>query len=209
LSDRVAVATAGVGIALMILTLMWRVNPVEGSVMPNFLTGNLFGMALLMGLLVTCMPVGIVALFSGILLGRLAVLSRVRGADGGERTRHRPARHRVLLPGTADLRHQGALQGTDLVERSAFEKVGGESARSLYTGRLSVRNPLMTADSDRLAARASLPTAVPLFALDRASTLGNGTEHWGPAGRVLSQLDGGAGWVVAVPRPTTTAGRSG
>jgi hypothetical protein len=42
------VATAGVGIALMILTLMWRVNPVEGSVMPNFLTGNLFGMALLM-----------------------------------------------------------------------------------------------------------------------------------------------------------------
>ena len=56
-------ATAGVGIALMILTLMWRVNPVEGSVMPNFLTGNLFGMALLMVLLVTCMPVGIVALF--------------------------------------------------------------------------------------------------------------------------------------------------
>jgi hypothetical protein len=83
LSDRVAVATAGVGIALMILTLVWRVNPVEGSVMPNFLTGNLFGMALLMGLLVTCMPVGIVALFSGILLGRLAGLSESEGLTVG------------------------------------------------------------------------------------------------------------------------------
>jgi hypothetical protein len=77
------VATAGVGIALMILTLMWRVNPVEGSVMPNFLTGNLFGMALLMVLLVTCMPVGIVALFSGILLGRLAGLSESGGLTVG------------------------------------------------------------------------------------------------------------------------------
>lgn len=76
-------ATAGVGIALMILTLMWRVNPVEGSVMPNFLTGNLFGVALLMGLLVTCMPVGIVALFSGILLGRLAGLSESEGLTVG------------------------------------------------------------------------------------------------------------------------------
>ena len=76
-------ATAGVGIALMILTLMWRVNPVEGSVMPNFLTGNLFGMALLMVLLVTCMPVGIVALFSGILLGRLAGLSEAEGLTVG------------------------------------------------------------------------------------------------------------------------------
>jgi len=77
------VATAGVGIALMILTLMWRVNPVEGSVMPNFLTGNLFGMALLMVLLVTCMPVGIVALFSGILFGRLAGLSESEGLTVG------------------------------------------------------------------------------------------------------------------------------
>jgi hypothetical protein len=75
LSDRVAVATAGVAIVLMILTLVWRVNPVEGSVVPDFLTENPFGLALLVVLLVTCMPVAIVAVFSGILLGRLAGLS--------------------------------------------------------------------------------------------------------------------------------------
>jgi hypothetical protein len=77
------VATAGVGIGLMILALVWRVNPVEGSVMPDFLTGNPFGVALLMVLLVTCMPVGIVAVFSGILLGRLAGLSESEGLTVG------------------------------------------------------------------------------------------------------------------------------
>jgi hypothetical protein len=52
----------------------------------------------------------------------------------------------------------------------------------------------MTADSDRLAARASLPTAVPLSALDRASTLGNGTEHWqGPPGESYHSLTGEPG----------------
>ena len=83
LSDRVAVATAGVGIALMILTLVWRVNPVEGSVVPDFLTGNPFGEALLIVLLVTCMPVGIVAVFSGIVLGRLVGLSESEGLTLG------------------------------------------------------------------------------------------------------------------------------
>ena len=76
--------------ALMILALVWRVNPVEGSVVPDFLTGNPFGAALLMVLLVTCMPVGIVAVFSGVLLGRLAGLSEAEGLTV-ERTRHRHA----------------------------------------------------------------------------------------------------------------------
>jgi hypothetical protein len=43
--------------ALMILTAVWRVNPVEGSVMPDFLTVNPFGEAVLYVLVVTCMPV--------------------------------------------------------------------------------------------------------------------------------------------------------
>jgi len=55
--DRIAVVTAGIGIVLMILTVVWRVNPVEGSVMPDFLTSNPFGQTLLYLLLVTCMPV--------------------------------------------------------------------------------------------------------------------------------------------------------
>jgi hypothetical protein len=83
LSDRLAVAAAGVGIVLMILALVWRINPVEGSVVPDFLTRNPFGRALLMVLLVTCMPVGIVAVFSGILLGRLVGLSESEGFTVG------------------------------------------------------------------------------------------------------------------------------
>src|SRR5262245_38953051 len=45
-TDWIALVTAGVGILLMVLTWMWRVNPVEGSVMPDFLTNNPFGLAL-------------------------------------------------------------------------------------------------------------------------------------------------------------------
>jgi hypothetical protein len=41
----------------MVLTWVWRVNPVEGSVMPDFLTSNPFGLALTFVLLGTCMPV--------------------------------------------------------------------------------------------------------------------------------------------------------
>ena len=63
----------------MTLALVWRVNPVEGSVVPDFLTRNPFGEALLMVLLVTCLPVGVVAVFSGILLGRLVGLSESEG----------------------------------------------------------------------------------------------------------------------------------
>ena len=68
-TDWVALVTAGVGILLMILTVVWRVNPVEGSVTPDFLTSNPFGMVLTFVLLVTCMPVLIVAVFSALALG--------------------------------------------------------------------------------------------------------------------------------------------
>ena len=67
--DGIALVTAGVGILLMVLTVMWRVNPVEGSVMPDFLTNNPFGLALTFVLLGTCLPVLIVAVYSGVALG--------------------------------------------------------------------------------------------------------------------------------------------
>ena len=67
-TNRIALVTSGIGIALMILTAVWRVNPVEGSVMPDFLTGNPFGEALLLVLIVTCMPVWIPTVFSVVVL---------------------------------------------------------------------------------------------------------------------------------------------
>ena len=67
-TDRIALVTSGIGITLMILTAVWRVNPVEGSVMPDFLTSNPFGEALLYVLIVTCMPVWIPTVFSVVLL---------------------------------------------------------------------------------------------------------------------------------------------
>ena len=66
--DRFALVTSGIGMGLMILTVMWRVNPVEGSVVPDFLTGNPFGEALLFVLLVTCMPVWIPTVFIVVVL---------------------------------------------------------------------------------------------------------------------------------------------
>jgi hypothetical protein len=68
-TDRIAVVTAGVGILLMVLTWVWRVNPVEGSVMPDFLTSNPFGLALTFVLLGTCMPVLIVTVVLGSVVG--------------------------------------------------------------------------------------------------------------------------------------------
>jgi hypothetical protein len=47
---------------------VWRVNPVEGSVVPDFLTGNPFGEAMLLVLLVTCMPVWVPTVFSVVVL---------------------------------------------------------------------------------------------------------------------------------------------
>jgi len=67
-TDRIALVTSGIGIALMTLTAVWRVNPVEGSVMPDFLTGNPFGEALLLVLIVTCMPVWIPTVFCVVIL---------------------------------------------------------------------------------------------------------------------------------------------
>ena len=67
-TDRIALGTSGIGIALMILTAVWRVNPVEGSVMPDFLTGNPFGEAVLLVLLVTCMPVWVPTVFAVVVL---------------------------------------------------------------------------------------------------------------------------------------------
>ena len=70
-TDRIALVTSGIGITLMILTAVWRVNPVEGSVVPDFLTGNPFGEALLLVLIVTCMPVWIPTVFTVVILGAL------------------------------------------------------------------------------------------------------------------------------------------
>jgi hypothetical protein len=71
-NDRIALASAAIGMALMILTAIWRVNPVEGSVMPDFLTGNPFGEALLYVLIVTCMPVWVPTVFLGVVLSSVA-----------------------------------------------------------------------------------------------------------------------------------------
>ena len=53
----------------MVLAWVWRVNPVEGSVMPDFLTSNPFGLALTFVLLGTCMPVLIVAVVFSSVVG--------------------------------------------------------------------------------------------------------------------------------------------
>ena len=55
--DSTAIVFAMVGIVLMALTLAWRVNPAEGSVIPQFLRDNVAGQAVHLLLLVTCMPV--------------------------------------------------------------------------------------------------------------------------------------------------------
>ena len=59
LADRIALLTALVGVILMVLTIVWHINPAEGSVVPDFLTGNPFGKAVFWILYVTCMPVWI------------------------------------------------------------------------------------------------------------------------------------------------------
>lgn len=63
--DRIALAFAGTGIVLMVFTIIWRVNPVEGSVVPRFLTGSPVGEAVLWILFVTCMPVWIATVILG------------------------------------------------------------------------------------------------------------------------------------------------
>ena len=60
-TDRIAIVTALVGAGLMILTIIWRINPAEGSVVPDFLTGNPVGVAVICVLVVTCMPAWILS----------------------------------------------------------------------------------------------------------------------------------------------------
>jgi hypothetical protein len=58
----------------MVLTLVWRVNPVEGSVMPRFLTGNPMGQTLMLVLIVTCMPMWMIAVYSVVGLSALGAV---------------------------------------------------------------------------------------------------------------------------------------
>ena len=68
LTDRIAIVTSLVGVGLMILTIIWRINPAEGSVVPRFLTGNPVGVAVICVLLVTCMPAWILAVLLTMLI---------------------------------------------------------------------------------------------------------------------------------------------
>jgi hypothetical protein len=56
-SDKIAIVTTLVGVGLMMLTIVWRINPVEGAVIPQFLTGNPVGVAVIFILLATCLLV--------------------------------------------------------------------------------------------------------------------------------------------------------
>jgi hypothetical protein len=67
-TDRIAIGTALVGIGLMILTILWRINPAEGSVVPQFLTSNPVGMGVMWILLITCMPAWIAAVSLSMLI---------------------------------------------------------------------------------------------------------------------------------------------
>ena len=62
--DRVAVISAIVGIVLMSLTIVWKVNLVEGSVVSPFLLNTAYGRVLHLILLITCMPVWIAVVIS-------------------------------------------------------------------------------------------------------------------------------------------------
>ncbi len=55
-TDKVAIVSALIGIILMILTIVWHANPVEGSVMPSYLTGNILGQAVICILIATSFP---------------------------------------------------------------------------------------------------------------------------------------------------------
>ncbi len=68
--DRTALTFAAAGVGCMVLTLAWRINPVEGSVVPRFLTDNPFGLVLFCLLFATCMPVWVACLiFGGLIFG--------------------------------------------------------------------------------------------------------------------------------------------
>ena len=56
-TDWTAIGLAVAGMVLMAFTIVWRINPVEGSVIPDFLKNNVTGEAVLWILLISCMPV--------------------------------------------------------------------------------------------------------------------------------------------------------
>ena len=84
-TNRLGLSFAAAGVVLMALTISWHVNPAEGSVVPRFLTANLAGTAALWVLLVTCMPVWVVAVWLSSLIpvsDRLQYLPRMRSHAG-------------------------------------------------------------------------------------------------------------------------------
>lgn len=66
--DRIALGFAAAGVVLMVFTLAWRINPVEGSVVPDFLFNNPLGVAVFWVLFVTCMPVYIACMTLTVML---------------------------------------------------------------------------------------------------------------------------------------------
>jgi len=54
--DKIALRFMLAGILLMIFTVLWRINPAEGSVIPHFLKQNSFGTAVIYFLLATSTP---------------------------------------------------------------------------------------------------------------------------------------------------------
>jgi len=70
--DKIALRFTLAGILLMIFTILWRINPAEGSVIPHFLRQNSFGTAIIYFLLATSTPFWICFL----------VLSRIFSALG-------------------------------------------------------------------------------------------------------------------------------
>ncbi len=55
--NRLPLIASAIGVLLMALAILWRVNPVEGSVLPRFLRESPAGAFLLTLLLAACMPV--------------------------------------------------------------------------------------------------------------------------------------------------------
>lgn len=62
-SHKPVIAAALVGLMLMVLTIAFQINPVEGSVVPTHVTGTPAGRCVVMLLAVTSMPAWIAGLF--------------------------------------------------------------------------------------------------------------------------------------------------
>jgi hypothetical protein len=73
--DKIAIVSALIGVILMILTIAWRINPVEGSVMPSYLTGNFLGSAVICVLIATSVPSWVAILPFTTLVSMLGITS--------------------------------------------------------------------------------------------------------------------------------------